>query len=116
MSPPLPFPNRRSGRPITADANLSFDPGWTQLEPSIRRFAQRLTPDADHQEDLMQEAMIRFWSADPTRYDFSNRRDARYMRVTLIRHLWDVWGDDGDRFQSQDDATPTDPIEGSGAS
>ena len=85
-----------AGLPITADGVLAFDTVWPDLEPSIRRFARRLTPDRDHQEELVQEAMVKLWRVDPTRYDFRNQSDVSYIRRVLINRMRNVWGDGHD--------------------
>ena len=113
MSHP-PIPIRLEGLPITAEGILAFGTVWPELAPSIKRFARLITPDRDHQDDLIQEAMIALWNADPTRYDFRDRADVAYVRRVLINRMWDVWGDDGGRFRSKAESIRGDLAEAPG--
>lgn len=105
-----------TGVPTTAEEILAFGTVWPELAPSIERFARLITPERDHQQDLIQEAMVALWNADSTRYNFRERADVAYVRRMLINRMWDVWGDDGGHFREQADALRRDLAAGSGVS
>jgi DNA-directed RNA polymerase specialized sigma24 family protein len=79
--------------PITAEGVLAFNTVWPELEPHVKQLARRLAPgDRDHQEELIEEAMIKLWGADPTRYNFRNPKHMVYMQRSLDHRMCDVWG------------------------
>jgi DNA-directed RNA polymerase specialized sigma24 family protein len=80
------------GMPITAEATLAYETMCARLAPGLRNFAKTITDDEDNQKDLVQEAMISLWIADPARYDVRNKSEVAYLRKILIVRMWQVWG------------------------
>lgn len=78
--------------PVTADALIRFNEIWPQYERTVRHFAAQITSDHDHQQDLIQEAMIALWECNPGRYNILWKPDKYYVRKILINRMWDVWG------------------------
>ena len=72
----------------TADASTAVVEALKKIEPSLRRAARRLTVDYDTAEDLLQEARIRLWELDPTRFDLGRDDDLRYVCRALITAMW----------------------------
>lgn len=68
----------------TADTARALEGALASLEPNLKRFARRLTADADLADDLVQEARIRLWELDPTRFDLTERDQLRYVCRTLF--------------------------------
>ena len=62
-----------------------------QLQMMMGEF-DRMTKDLDEQEDLMQEALIALWKADPTRYDVHDGRDMGYLRRIMVNRMKRVYG------------------------
>ncbi len=61
------------------------------LKSGLRRTARRLTADPDLRDDLVQEARIRLWETDPTRFDLEDQEDLRYLCRILTNRMWQVW-------------------------
>jgi len=61
------------------------------IERPLRKRVQRLTTDADLQEDWLQEARISLWEIDPTRFDLHDKEERRYLRKMLLRRIWKLW-------------------------
>ena len=75
----------------TADSRTAVEQALVALEPGLRRTASRLTADADLRDDLVQEARIRLWETDPTRFDLEDQEDLRYLCRILTNRMWQVW-------------------------
>lgn len=81
----------------TGDSRLAFERAWPIFERGVRFKARRITKEPHMQKDLIQEAMITLWKADPTRYNLK-RRDARgYVRQMLKNRMLNVWRAEGAR-------------------
>jgi DNA-directed RNA polymerase specialized sigma24 family protein len=74
----------------TGHSHRTIDGVWRQLTPAMTRAARRLTHDADEQRDLLQEAMIKLWEVDPTRFDLKQTAELRYLRRVLVNRMWKV--------------------------
>lgn len=78
---------------MTGDATLAIGRAWRRLEPVVRRAAERFTPDdPDLADDLVQEALIRLWEIDPTRFRLEEPQELYYLRRILIHRMFRVWG------------------------
>lgn len=86
VNPPMPAPV------LNGDASLAVERTWPLFESSLRERARRMTRCVDDQNDLVQEALIELWSADPTRYDLEDPREVAYLRRILVNRMLDVWG------------------------
>jgi len=73
---------------VTADARDAVEQALAALEPALRRAVRRVTTDPDLADDLLQEARIRLWEMDPTRFDLENGQDLRYVCRALINRMW----------------------------
>jgi DNA-directed RNA polymerase specialized sigma24 family protein len=88
------IPEGAATAPFTGDASLAVGSAWPVVAPTVTRFAERLTEDPDDRKDLVQEAMIELWKADPTRYDLRDPDDVDYLTRILTNRMRDVWGGD----------------------
>jgi DNA-directed RNA polymerase specialized sigma24 family protein len=88
---------------FTADADLAVGEAWERFEPRMRRRAAQWTDDLDEQDDLVQEALIRLWKVDPTRFDLRDPVAVRYLRNSMMNRMLDVWGREAvrGRFRQQ---------------
>jgi hypothetical protein len=86
------------GMPITAEATLAYETLCARLAPGLRNFAKTITDDVDDQKDLVQEAMISLWTADPARYDVRNKSEVAFLRRILIVRMWQVSGEEKGHF------------------
>jgi DNA-directed RNA polymerase specialized sigma24 family protein len=77
--------------PFTGDASRAWESAWPLYEPLLTRLAKRLTDDQDQREDLLHEAMIKLWKTDPTRFDFREKKEVRYLQKILVHRMWKVW-------------------------
>lgn len=75
---------RMRATPITAQGMLAYSVVWPLFEPAIRRFARLCTDVRAEQEDLIEDAMLRLWYLDPSRYDFRVPAVFNRMRAELI--------------------------------
>ena len=76
-----------------SNANRAAEGVWPMFAPSLAKFAERLTKDPDEQADLMQEALIKLWKVDPTRFDLHrDPEDRAYVYRILVNRMWHVWG------------------------
>jgi DNA-directed RNA polymerase specialized sigma24 family protein len=80
--------------PVTGDSRRAVAIAWKRYAPSLKCVARRMTEDRDERRDLLQEAMVALWKADPTRYDFDDVEDVDYLYRILVNRMLDVW----DRF------------------
>ena len=76
---------------LTGDSGLAVDPAWSELAPSLRRVARRMTSARDEQDDLLQEALVALWAIDPTRFDLREHAELAYLRRMLVNRMWDAW-------------------------
>jgi DNA-directed RNA polymerase specialized sigma24 family protein len=68
------------------------------LVAAVRAHASRIKADAreiargnrDFADDLEQEAMIRLWELDPTRFDPASDDDQRFLHRALVNHMQNV--------------------------
>ena len=72
----------------TGDSSRRVTKAWSVMEPSLRRTAERMTPECDEQDDLLQEALIQLWICDPTRFDLRNADDRFYLKRVLVNRMW----------------------------
>ena len=73
---------------IHFDARDALPEMLAELRPFIRTSARRLAGhDRALAKDLEQEAAIRLWQLDPTRFDAS---DAGYVRSALYKRMQDA--------------------------
>lgn len=77
---------------LTGDSSLAVDPAWSELAPSLRRVARRMTSARDEQDDLLQEALVALWVIDPTRFDLREPAELAYLRRMLVNRMWDALG------------------------
>lgn len=75
----------------TGDRDTAVEALLIEIEPLLWRAARRLTRDRDLQADLVQEARVRLWEIDPTRFDLGNREDRWYLGRVLRNRMWRVW-------------------------
>jgi DNA-directed RNA polymerase specialized sigma24 family protein len=75
-----PIPSERALRA----AAIAFAP---RLQAAAYRIADG---DRDLAVDLEQEALIRLWELDPTRFDVSNPQDQRFIHRVLVNRMRDV--------------------------
>ena len=73
---------------VTVDAGRAVEHALAAIEPALRRAVRRMTTDHDLGDDLLQEARIRLWELDPTRFDLQNAEDLRYVCRALINRMW----------------------------
>ena len=92
MDPRPHIQEARDGVPITTEAMLYIALLWPSFQHSIERYAERLSPDADDRDDLIQVAMIALWRSDPTAYDFLIPDDVAFLRRVMKHRMLDVWG------------------------
>ena len=85
------------GGAFHANAVDAVEHAWRNFAFSIELIAGNMTDDEDMRDDLVQEAMIRLWKTDPTRFDLRDRVDVRYLHKILVHRMWDVWDGDGER-------------------
>ena len=64
---------------------------WIRFQPTVSRWARRLTRDRDLRQDLMQEAVIALWESDPTRFDLRDRAERAYLLRVMANRMRDVW-------------------------
>jgi DNA-directed RNA polymerase specialized sigma24 family protein len=91
----------RAGPPFVAKASRAVVGAWRKFEPAVARMAERMTDDQDEREDLVQEAMIALWKADPTRFDLRDQRDVRYLHKILVHRMWKVRGEVRNRLSGE---------------
>ena len=84
---------RRGQRPVYVIGNAarSVEVAWSRLSPDLAPLARRLTSDQDLLDDLLQEARIRLWELDPTRFDLRVGRERHYLWRALKNRMWEVW-------------------------
>jgi DNA-directed RNA polymerase specialized sigma24 family protein len=73
------------------DWELSVERAWAVVQPAVACVARELASSVDEQEDLRQEALIRLWQVDPSRFDLRDREEVRYLRRVAINRMRDVW-------------------------
>ncbi len=83
--------------PVTAESVQAFASAWRIVEKSMTAFASRVSDSRADQEDLLQEARMGLWMADPTRYDLRSKEDVAYLHRVLICRMWDAWGEERGR-------------------
>ena len=88
---------------FTGDARRACESAWPLFAPALTRVAERMTDDKDEREDLLQEAMIALWNADPTRFDLRDPLDMRYLEKILVHRMWKVWGGKKNRLRETTD-------------
>jgi DNA-directed RNA polymerase specialized sigma24 family protein len=89
--------------PFTGDARRAVESSWPLFEPMLTRMAERMTADQDERDDLVEEARIKLWKADPTRFDLRDPVDVRYLQKILVHRMWRVWGGERDRFRETEE-------------
>ena len=57
------FQPKPSELPQTADGMRAQGAAWPTFERMIRRFADTITRDGDHQHDVVESAMVELWEA-----------------------------------------------------
>ena len=87
--------------PITTEAIMGVALLWPSFQGAIERWAERLSSDADDQDDLIQVAMIALWQSDPTAYDFLVPTDVAFLCRVMKRRMLDVWGRHRTRLAKQ---------------
>ena len=75
---------------VGGDSGRTVARAWDVLRPTLRPLAQRITQDADEEDDLMQEALIELWLIDPSRFDLRAADDCHYLRRMLANRMWSV--------------------------
>lgn len=83
-----------------ADSGLAVESSWPQFADQVKRLARWMTDDRDERKDLVQEALIALWMADPTRFDLDDRYDRGYLRRILRNRMWHVWDRERNRFRA----------------
>lgn len=78
--------------PAMGDSQMAVELAWGVLRRSLEKRARRITLDEDHQNDLIQDAMIKLWNLDPTRFDLRRRKERTYLRRLLGNRMLAVWG------------------------
>ena len=87
------------------DAARSVEVAWSRLSPDLAPLARRLTSDQDLLDDLLQEARIRLWELDPTRFDLRVGRERHYLWRALKNRMWEVWAREMARGTGGEEAT-----------
>jgi DNA-directed RNA polymerase specialized sigma24 family protein len=90
MKPPTWNPCLVSTHLVEGDARLAVIEMWTRVEQPVRRAASNLAKEPETEEDLVQEAMIKLWQLDPSRFDVRSRTAISYLRRALINRMRDV--------------------------
>ena len=90
MKPPTWNPCLVSTQLMEGDARLAVIEMGTRVEQPVRRAASNLVKEPETEEDLVQEAMIKLWQLEPSRFDIGNRAEIFYVRRALIDRMWDV--------------------------
>ena len=70
---------------------MAFAHVWPSFERGVAWRARRITDDPDMQKDLIQEAMITLWKADPTRFNLARPGERGYVRRMLINRMLNVY-------------------------
>lgn len=89
----IPLPIRGYNILPTGREIMAFGAAWARFERSIKFWAFTITRDRDHEDDLVEEAMITLWNADPTRWNFRNHEHFLFMSEKLYNRMIDVWGE-----------------------
>jgi DNA-directed RNA polymerase specialized sigma24 family protein len=82
-----PIPSERALRA----AARAFSP---RLQVAARKIARG---NLDLADDLEQEALIRLWELDPTRFDYANAEDRLFIHRALVNRMRDVAKHTGNR-------------------
>ena len=89
----------------------AFTAALARLRGYITRRAKKLAfNDADLADDLEQQAWIRLWELDPSRYDPHNARDERYLRSALVHRMRNCVRDEQMLVFEQMAMTPADSV------
>lgn len=78
------------GEPDSAQDSAVLEGAWSIVRRAITRKAREISEDRDDQADLVQEALIRLWEMEPSRFDFGDREDLRFVVRLLRNRMWDV--------------------------
>ena len=77
---------------VTAEAALLFEVVWPMFRKTVIAVAWWLARDPDDREELVHEAKLALWDADPGKYDLLNPDAEAYVRRILVNHMIDVFG------------------------
>ena len=84
--------------PFTGDASRAVESAWPIFEAKLTRKAERMADDQDQREDLLQEARIKLWKVDSTRFDLYDLDDVQYLQKILVHRMREVWRTEKDGF------------------
>lgn len=86
---------------VTAEATLIFEVVWPIFRKTVMAVACCLTRDLDERDDLVHEAKLKLWYAEPGNYDLLNPGEEAYLRRALVNHMLNVSGRGGKKKKGQ---------------
>jgi len=75
----------------TGDSMRAFEVAWALIGGRVENAARRFTEDVDLRADLVQEARIALWRADPTRFNLGDASEQAYLRGVAFNRMRDAW-------------------------
>ena len=77
---------------------------YAALYSTLRAFAESLTRDAEHQDDLIGEAIVALWNLGPTRFDRHDASQLELVRGVMLNRMTEAWKADANGFRALADA------------